>query len=87
MPRFYVCAATIVAMALTLAMCIQAQAVQSPETTLGQITGTVTDVKGDAVIGATVILTCGPKSTDQRTVVTTENEFFPVRCFGARAAL
>jgi hypothetical protein len=75
MPRFYVCAA-IVAMALTLATRTQAQAVQSPETPLGQITGTVTDVKGDAVIGATVILRRSPESTDQRTVVTTENGFF-----------
>jgi len=75
MPRFYVCAATIVAMALTLATRTQAQTVQSPETPLGQITGTVTDVKGDAVIGATVILRRRPKSTDQRTVVTTENGF------------
>src|SRR5258706_4471203 len=76
MPRFYVCAATIVAMALTLATRTQAQTVQSPETPLGQITGTVTDVKGDAVIGATVILRRSPKSTDQRTVLTTENGFF-----------
>src|SRR5258707_11751461 len=76
MPRFYVCAATIVAMALTLATRTQAQVVQSPKTPLGQITGTVTDVKGDAVIGATVILRRSPESTDQRTVVTTENGFF-----------
>src|SRR5258706_15791928 len=76
MSRFYVRAATIVAMALTLATRIQAQAVQSPKTPLGQITGTVTDVKGDAVIGATVILRRSPESTDQRTVVTTENGFF-----------
>ena len=76
MPRFCVCAATIVAMALTLAMRTEAQAVQSPETPLGQITGTVTDVKGDAVFGATVILRRSLESTDRRTVVTTENGFF-----------
>src|SRR6202030_866499 len=76
MPRFYVCAATIVAMALTLATRTQAQAVQSPETPSGQIAGTVTDVKGDAIVGATVILTRSPESTDQRTVLTTENGFF-----------
>src|SRR5258708_32367554 len=76
MPRFYVCAATIVAMALTLATRTQAQAVQSPEAPSGQITGTVTDVKGDAIVGAAVILTRSPESTDQRTVLTTENGFF-----------
>jgi hypothetical protein len=76
MPRFYLCAATIVVMAMTLATRTQAQAVQSPETPSGQITGTVTDIKGDAIFGATVILTRGPESTDQRTVLTTENGFF-----------
>src|ERR1700687_4787758 len=76
MPRFYVCAVTIVAMAVTLATRTQAQAVQSPETPSGQITGTVTDVKGDAIVGATVILTRSPESTDQRTVLTTESGFF-----------
>src|SRR5258708_19232627 len=76
MPRFYVCAATIVAMALALATRTQAQAVRLPETPSGQITGTVTDVKGDAIVGATIILTRSPESTDQRTVLTTENGFF-----------
>ena len=46
MPRFYVCAATIVVMAMTLATRTQAQTVQSTETPSGQITGTLTDVKG-----------------------------------------
>ena len=76
MPRFYFCVAVVVAIALTLATRAQAQAVQSPETSLGQITGTVTDIKGDAVIGATVILMRSPESTDQRKVVTTESGFF-----------
>ena len=76
MPRFYFCAATIVAMALTLATRTQAQAVQSPETLPGQITGTVTDVKGDAIVGATVILARSPESTDEREVLTTETGFF-----------
>lgn len=41
----------------------------------GQILGTVTDVRGDAVSGATVILT-GPDPTDQKTIVTGGNGFF-----------
>ena len=40
------------------------------------MTGTVTDVNGDAVIGAAVLLTGSPESTDQRTAVTSENGFF-----------
>jgi hypothetical protein len=63
-------------MALTLATRTQAQSVQSPESPLGQISGTVTDVNGDAVISATVTLTRGPESADQRKVVTTGNGFF-----------
>ena len=74
--RFYVCAATIVAMALTLATRTQAQTIRSPEVQWGQITGTVTDAQGDAVVGATVILTRSPESTDQKTVLTTETGFF-----------
>ena len=76
MPRFYICATAIVAMALTLATRTQAQAVRSPETPSGQIIGTVTDVKGDAIVGATVILKPSPESSDQRTALTTENGFF-----------
>lgn len=76
MRRFYLCAATIVAMGLMLATRTHAQGAQSPESTLGQITGTVTDVKGDAVVGATVILTGDGKSASQETVVTTDNGFF-----------
>ena len=76
MPRFHVCAALILVMALMLATRTQAQAVQSPETPSGQIFGTVTDVQGDAIVGVTVILTRSPESTDQTTVLTTENGFF-----------
>jgi Carboxypeptidase regulatory-like domain len=37
--------------------------------------GTVTDVRGDAVPGATVVL-MGPRPTDRKTIVTNENGFF-----------
>ncbi len=76
MPRFYVCVATIIAMALALATRTQAQAVQSPQPTLSQITGTVTDVRGNAVIGANVVLTSSPGPAGQRTATTTDNGFF-----------
>jgi len=74
--RFYVCATTIVAMALILTTRTQAQTIRSPEIPWGQITGTVTDAQGDAIVGATVILTRSPESTDQKTVLTTETGFF-----------
>jgi hypothetical protein len=63
-------------MVLTFVTRTQAQAVRSPASTLGQITGTVIDVKGDAVIGATVLLTRSSDSAGQRAVVTPENGFF-----------
>src|SRR5262250_1057727 len=52
-----------------------AQIMQTPALQVGKILGTVTDMKGDPVVGATVVLT-GPDSTDHRTVVTPENGFF-----------
>jgi hypothetical protein len=76
MSRFYVYAATIAALLMTSAAYTPAQVDQSPGAPSGQITGTVTDVKGDAVIGATVILTRTQESGVQRTVTTAESGFF-----------
>jgi hypothetical protein len=73
MPRFCTFAATIAAMALTLATRTGAQAVQSPEIPLGQFTGTVAGVKGGAIMCATVILTRCQDSFDKRTAATAEN--------------
>jgi Carboxypeptidase regulatory-like domain len=39
--------------------------------------GTVTDLNGDALVGATVVLT-GPDSTDRRSVSTDENGYFEI---------
>jgi hypothetical protein len=44
----------------------------------GNISGTVTDVNDDAVIGATVVLQ-GPVTSDGRTVITNDNGFFEIR--------
>lgn len=52
-----------------------AQATQTPQTQPGQIIGTVTDVNGDVVPGATVVLV-GPDTTDRSSVDTSENGFF-----------
>jgi len=64
-------------MALTpAARAQQSQTIQSPGPALGQISGTVIDVNGDAVIGATVTLTHDSVSTDQKTVVPPQSGFF-----------
>lgn len=76
MSRIYVCFAIITGLLLALAPRTQAQADQSPGTPSGQITGTVTDVNGDAVSGATVTLTRASVPTDRRTVATTDSGFF-----------
>ena len=67
--------AAVLTMALALAMGTAAQTVQTPEARTGRIIGTVTDVRGDAVAGAAVVLT-GPQSTQGKTTVTSENGSF-----------
>jgi Carboxypeptidase regulatory-like domain len=52
-----------------------AQATQIPAAPPGRIIGTVTDVKGDAVAGATVVLS-GPHSTNSRTLTTDDTGSF-----------
>ena len=61
--------ATVVAIALALSLPASAQTPQSPTPQLGRILGTVTDMKGDPVVSATVVLAC-PDSTDRSWVVT-----------------
>jgi hypothetical protein len=65
---------TIVAVALTIAVPAFAQTMP-PGAQSGQIMGTVVDVNGDAVIGATVTL-ASSDSTDRRSIVTSENGSF-----------
>lgn len=67
-----------IVLALSLSAAAQTSQTQDPQTRspqLGKILGTVTDVRGDAVVGASVVLT-GPESADRRTVVTPENGSF-----------
>ena len=73
--RCYFRLATVAAISLALSMSASARMAQAPPAQFGIILGTVTDVNGDAVIGATVVL-AGHDSTDRRTVVTLENGFF-----------
>ena len=73
--RFLGCLAIVVALCLTLSLRASAQTVQTQELQLGRLMGTVIDVNGDAVTGATVLLT-GSDPNDHRAVVTAENGFF-----------
>ena len=72
---FCVRLAAVVVIALAVSVLAPAQTAQTSEAQSGQIMGTVIDVNGDAVIGATVALS-GPDATDRRTVVTPDNGFF-----------
>jgi hypothetical protein len=67
--------AAVVAIALAVPMHLSAQDVQSAELKSGSIVGTVTDVNGDPVPNATVLLKRAD-SDDSRTVVASENGFF-----------
>lgn len=55
-----------------------AQPISAPEPQTGSILGTVTDVNGDAIPGATVVLE-GPSLSDYPAVVTNENGFFQLK--------
>jgi Carboxypeptidase regulatory-like domain len=73
--RFCTRLAAVVSIALALSVFVSAQVSQTSEAESGQIQGTVIDVNGDAVTGATVALG-SPESADRRTVVTADNGFF-----------
>jgi len=67
--------ATVVSFLVALSIPALAQTVQNPTGPPGRILGTVTDVNGDPVTGATVVLSSA-NSADRQTVVTPENGFF-----------
>jgi hypothetical protein len=73
--RLHMRLAVAILIALALSMSTAAQSVQKPRLQPGRILGTVTDVRGQAVIGATVVLT-GPEPTYRRTVLTTDRGSF-----------
>jgi hypothetical protein len=61
--------------AVAIAAPLAAQETSAPKTDTGQITGTVTDVNGDVLSGATVVLQ-GPGPADSRQVLSDDNGFF-----------
>ncbi|MGH9574490.1 MAG: carboxypeptidase-like regulatory domain-containing protein, partial [Candidatus Acidiferrales bacterium] len=67
--------AIVAVMALAFSAHAFTQGTQPPENQPGQIMGTVTDVNGDIVPGATVVL-AGSAAADRRTVETSETGFF-----------
>ena len=67
--------AIVTVMAFALSALAAAQTAQTSDTQAGQIVGTVTDLNGDVVPGATVVL-AGPETADRRSVETPENGFF-----------
>jgi len=73
----YIRLAAILAVTLALSIRAPAQSMPGPKTVTqpGRVIGTVTDLNGDGVVGATVVLS-GPEVTDRRKVVTRENGFF-----------
>jgi hypothetical protein len=73
--QFRIHLVAVVVAALTVSMCPPAQTSQTPGAQLGRISGTVTDMNGDTVTGATVAL-LGSDPLDRRTVVTGESGFF-----------
>jgi carboxypeptidase family protein len=73
--RFCIRAAILTFIALTLSVRTPTQTMPENGAQLGRVMGTVLDVNGDAIAGATVVLG-GPDSTDRRIVVTGENGFF-----------
>src|SRR5580704_6310802 len=67
--------AIMLAMAFVLSLTLHGQSLQGKQSKPGKLVGTVTDVNGDPVPNATVVLET-PESNDRRTLVTPENGFF-----------
>jgi hypothetical protein len=73
--RISIWLSTMVAVVVALSVLAPAQAARTSQAQPGQLMGTVMDVNGDPVIGATVVL-AGPEVTDRRSAVTPDNGFF-----------
>jgi hypothetical protein len=76
--RFHLDLAAVAAIAIALAAPLSGQSIQPTETNGAKIVGTVTDVNGDTVPNATVVLK-GPDGRDERTLATSQNGFFEFR--------
>src|SRR3954452_25538494 len=72
---FPLCVVAGLAVALVLCGDISAQTARGPGSQVGAILGTVTDVNGDTVPSARVVLS-GPTASDSQILVTGDNGFF-----------
>jgi hypothetical protein len=72
---FHILALCALLISLTLSATSSAQDVQTADAQLGKVMGTITDVKGDGVAGAMVVL-IGPGSAEHRSVSSGETGFF-----------
>ena len=70
-----ICLAVLLGGTLLWSASLQSQDTGTPEPQLGSIVGTVTDVNGDTVPNATVVLE-GSDANDRRTVAASENGYF-----------
>jgi hypothetical protein len=73
--RISIWLSTVVAVVVVLSVLAPAQAAQTSQAQPGQVMGTVMDVNGDPVIGATVVLV-GPEPNDRHNAVTPDSGFF-----------
>src|ERR1700722_20100207 len=67
--------AILLAIASVLSLTVHGQSLEGKQSKPGKLVGTVTDVNGDPVPNATVVLET-PESNDRRTLVTPESGFF-----------
>ena len=73
--RFHVSVAAVLAGALVLTLPMAGQGTEKPELKPGSVVGTVTDVNGDTVADATVVLE-GADANDRHTVAANGNGYF-----------
>lgn len=73
--QIHICLAAVLAGILVLSAPVHGQNTDTPEPQLGSIVGTVTDVNGDTVPNATVVLE-GNDAGDRRTAAASDNGYF-----------
>jgi Carboxypeptidase regulatory-like domain len=73
--QFYICLAAVLATILVLSASMLGQETDKPELKPASIVGTVTDVNGDTIPDATVVME-GTDGNDHRTVVANDNGYF-----------
>lgn len=73
-----ICLTTLTFLALSVSLSLQGQSERRGQIETGSIVGTVTDMNGDTIAFAKVVL-AGPSSSDRHTAITNDNGFFAFR--------